>query len=69
MSTFGGFEWQATGFVTKILSALGIVDSPSDNPGFSEASASASAGDGGKGAAFLDAFSAFRDEVSGNLAL
>eukprot|EP00195_Chlamydomonas_chlamydogama_P001473 CAMPEP_0202920984 /NCGR_PEP_ID=MMETSP1392-20130828/77139_1 /ASSEMBLY_ACC=CAM_ASM_000868 /TAXON_ID=225041 /ORGANISM="Chlamydomonas chlamydogama, Strain SAG 11-48b" /LENGTH=790 /DNA_ID=CAMNT_0049614513 /DNA_START=176 /DNA_END=2548 /DNA_ORIENTATION=+ len=51
---------KAAAFVTRILTAFGVVDTPVDRPGLSDASGSS--GDS-KGASYLDAFSAFRDEV------
>lgn len=50
---------KATAFVTRILTAFGIVEPPSDRPGFGEVAA---VGDS-KGSTYLDVFAAFRDEV------
>ncbi|KAG2499369.1 hypothetical protein HYH03_002944 [Edaphochlamys debaryana] len=52
---------KAAAFVTRILSVFGIVDAPSDRPGFTETSAAGN--DGAVGAKVLDAFASFRDEV------
>eukprot|EP00798_Chlamydomonas_sp_ICE-L_P027085 gene27085-biopygen836 len=47
-------------YVTRMLSMFGIVDASWDKPGFADAAGGA--GDA-KGAGYLDAFAAFRDEV------
>lgn len=51
---------KSTAFVTRILSAFGIVSSPSDSPGLGDVQSSS--GDG-KVSLYLDAFAAFRDEI------
>ncbi|KXZ56656.1 hypothetical protein GPECTOR_1g591 [Gonium pectorale] len=52
---------KAAAYVTRILSAFGIVEAPSDRPGFSEVTGGA--GNDAAAARYLDAFAAFRDEV------
>ncbi|KIY91252.1 hypothetical protein MNEG_16712, partial [Monoraphidium neglectum] len=55
-------------YVTRILSVFGVVPVAADGVGFGGGGAGAAAGgsgEGDKGAAYLDAFSAFRDEVRG----
>jgi len=56
---------RCSAYVTKILSVFGIVDPAHDRPGLRESGADgdASASGSGQGAAILDAFAAFRDEV------
>lgn len=51
---------KAAAYVTRILSVFGVAPAAADAPGLG--GAAAAEGDG-KGAAYLDAFSAFRDEV------
>jgi len=53
---------QAASYVTRVLSVMGLVETPADKPGFSDAAGGAGASDG-KTAAVLDALAAFRDEV------
>ncbi|GLC35821.1 hypothetical protein PLESTB_000497800 [Pleodorina starrii] len=55
---------KAAAYVTRILSVFGIVDGPSDRPGFTESSASAAGADD-MSPRCLDVFAAFRDEVRG----
>lgn len=57
---------KAAATVTRFLSAVGLVDGPGDQLGFSDAAgggAAAAAGTDAQGARYLDAFAAFRDEV------